>query len=111
MNIYIAIYIFSVLISSVAQILLKLSAGEKHENLLKEYMNWKVIVAYGILFCASLITIYAYKGLPLSYGIVLESCGYVFVTILSYIILKEKIGKKKALGMICILIGIFISHV
>ncbi len=107
---FVSIYLFSVFISSCAQILLKSSALETHENIVKEYINWKVILAYSILLCASLITIYAYQGVPLSLGAVLESSAYIYVAILSYCILKEKITIRKGIGMIIILIGIVISN-
>lgn len=108
---YIFIYLFSVFISSVAQVILKSSAEDVHNSIIKEYLNIKVIVSYSILLCASLITIIAYKRVPFSFGIVLESSGYIFVTILSYVFLKEKIGKQKFLGMLCILMGIIISYI
>lgn len=107
---YIAIFLFSVFISSVSQILLKVSSKEQHERLIDEYLNPKVILAYAIFFGSSLLTILAYKYVPLSLGPILESCGYVFVTILGCVCLKETIGKKKGFGMICILIGIVISQ-
>ena len=53
---------------------------------------------------------FAYKYVPLSMGPVLESSAYIFVTVLSYVFLHEKIGKRKALGMACIIIGIAVSY-
>lgn len=105
---YIIIYIFSVFISSVSQILLKISAKKQYDSRLKEYLNTKVITAYTIFFCSSLLTIYAYKGVPLSMGPALESVGYIFITILGYICLHEVVGKRKILGMLCIMMGIIV---
>ena len=106
---YIIIFLISVFISSISQILLKISTHDQHTNIIKEYLNFKVLFAYGIFFCSSLLTIYAYKYVPLSMGPILESSGYIYITILGYFCLKETIGKRKFLGMICILIGIVIS--
>ncbi len=106
MNKYIMIYFFSVLISSASQILLKISAKKQYDNRWKEYLNARVIIAYAIFFCSSILTIYAYKGVPMSTGVVIESSGYIFVTFLSYICLHEIIGKRKFLGMLCIVTGI-----
>lgn len=50
----------------------------------------------------------AYKYVPLSMGPVLESSGYIFVTILGVLVLKEKISKRKLLGMTVIIIGIVV---
>ena len=53
----------------------------------------------------------AYQWIPLSIGPVLESTGYIFVSVLGYIFLKEKMGRKKMFGMVMILIGILIFYV
>lgn len=108
---YIILFLFSVFISSVSQIVLKLSANEKHENSIKEYLNPRVIIAYGIFFLSSLLTILAYRGVPLSLGPVLETTGYIWVTVLGYFILKEKVNKKKLIGLLVIIAGIIISYV
>lgn len=108
---YIVIFLFSVFISSISQILLKISTYDQYDSIIKEYLNPKVIVSYGIFFCSSFLTIYAYKYVPLSMGPILESSGYIYVSILSYLCLKESIGKYKIMGMICILIGIIISSI
>ena len=111
MNIsYYGIFLFSVFISSVSQIILKKSANIKYENPIREYLNIRVIVAYSIFLLSSFVTIDAYKFVPVSIGPVLESAGYIFVTVLGYIFLKERVGKKKLLGLACILCGIVVSN-
>ncbi|MCR5420268.1 MAG: multidrug ABC transporter [Lachnospiraceae bacterium] len=106
---HIIIYVFSVFISSVSQIILKTSANINYENRIKEYLNPRVIIAYGIFFIATFITIYAYKGIPLSVGPILETTGYLWVTLLGYFVLKEKISKRKITGLLIVIIGIIIS--
>lgn len=107
---YICIFLISVFISSVSQILLKKSANKNYKSIIYEYLNPQVIIAYSIFFCSSLLTILAYKYVPLSMGPILESSGYIFVTVLGYYYLHEKISKKKWVGMFCILVGILISY-
>ena len=106
--IYSGIYILGVIISALAQILLKKSADVERENKLKEYLNFKTILAYGIFFGATLCTVFAYKYVPLSMGPILGTTEYVFVAILSYYLLKEKISKKKLIGLITIILGVLI---
>jgi multidrug transporter EmrE-like cation transporter len=106
---YYFIYVFSVFISSVSQIILKQSADIKYDNPIREYLNLRVIVAYGIFFLATLITIYAYKGIPLSAGPILETTGYLWISLLGYFILKEKISKRKITGLIVVVVGIIVS--
>lgn len=59
-------------------------------------------------FASSLLTTLAYRGVPLSLGPVLESTSYLYIMILSYLFLDEKITRKKILGNILIIAGILI---
>ena len=95
---YIVIFLFSVLISSVAQIILKKSAGKKYDSVIKEYLNIRVIGAYSIFFLSTFLTMYAYKGVPLTLGTLLESAGYIYIPVLSFFILKEKITPRMVIG-------------
>ena len=107
---YIFLFLGAVFISSISQIMLKKSANKSYDSKLKEYMNPLVVIAYGLFFGATLVTVIAYKYVPLSLGPILEASGYFFVAILGMIFLKEKVGRKKAAGLFIILIGIIISN-
>lgn len=98
--------LFSVFISSVSQILLKKAADKIYKNPLMEYINPLVAIAYAMFFCSIFLTMFALKKLPLSMSPILESTGYLFVSVLGYIFLKEKFGKKKIAGLFLILVGI-----
>ncbi len=105
---YILLCLSGSLISAFSQILLKLSAKDEHSSWIREYLNAKVIIAYFIFFSATLLAVYCYKVVPLSIGAMLESSGYVFVTVLGYLILKEKVTRQKILGMGLVIIGVLI---
>lgn len=109
--IFSGIYILGVLISAVAQTLLKKSADIKRESKLKEYLNFKTIFAYSIFFGATLCSVFAYKYIPLSMGPILGTTEYIFVAVLSYFLLKEKIRKKKLIGLITIILGVLIFSI
>ena len=100
------VFLVSVFISSVSQILLKKSADKTYDSKIKEYLNPLVIAAYGMFFCSMLITMYCYRFVDVSAGPILESAGYVFVAVLGYIFLREKFTKKKVIGMLVLLCGI-----
>lgn len=110
MTMYIMLFLFSVFISSFSQIILKTSADKEYVNTVAEYLNPKVIIAYSIFFLSSLLTVLAYRKIPLSMGAVLESTGYIWVSLLGYFLLKEHLSKKKILGLVLIIIGILISN-
>lgn len=105
---YSIIYLVGVIISSFAQILLKKSTQVKQKNILKEYLNFKTIIAYSMFFFATFCSMFAYKYIPLLLGPILGTSEYIFIAILGYLFLKEKITKKKLLGLCIILCGILI---
>ena len=100
------VFLGSVLISSISQIMLKKSADKTYETTLREYLNPLVIIAYAMFFCSMLITMYCYKYVDVSAGPILESAGYIFVAVLGYIFLRERFSLKKNIGMAVIIAGI-----
>lgn len=106
---YVGVLLFSVFISSVSQVILKKAALKKHTSIVQEYLNLYVIIAYSIFFAATLLTILAYRAVPLSLGALLESTSYVYVTLFGVIFFKEKITVKRLIALSLILIGIMIS--
>ena len=74
-----------------------------------EYLNPMVMGAYIVFFGASLCSVLGYKKVPLSLGPILEATGYIWVAILGRIFLGEKIGAKKATGLLVIILGIVIA--
>ena len=108
MKIFVLIMLASVMVSSISQIILKTAADREYPNRLREYLNIRVISAYGMFFVSSLLSIIALKRVPLSMGTILETTGYVFVAVFSFLILKEKITKKRIKGMLLIMAGIIV---
>ena len=66
--------------SAVSQILLKQSANEEHASALREYLNWRVM----------------------------DTFTYVFVLLLSFGVLKEKVSKGKLIGNLIIILGVLV---
>lgn len=106
--IYCLIMTIGVLITSVSQIMLKKSAEKQYENKIREYLNPLVIIAYVLFFLTTLISVYSLKVVPLSMSPIIESVGYIFVAVLSYIFLKEKMTRKQVIGMVLIIAGIVV---
>ncbi len=103
---YAAIMLVSVFISAVSQVLLKISANRTHESTVKEYTNPLVIGAYAMFILSTLLTVYAYREVPLSLGPVLESTSYLYVTAFGALIFKEKVTGKKLVALALIVGGI-----
>ena len=108
---YIAIMLCSVLIGAVSQVLLKKAALKPHPSLLSEYLNPLVILAYVLFVGCTFLTVYAYRGVPLSLGPVLESTSYLYVTVFGVLIFREKISAKKIAALILIIAGVILTAV
>ncbi len=99
---YAVLILIGTFISSVAQVMLKKAARRQYASFWQEYLNPWVIIAYVIFFGASLLAVFAYRAVPLSMGPILESTGYIYVTVFGVVIFHEKLSPRKlaALGLI-----------
>lgn len=105
---YILVFVVSVLISSVSQVVLKKSADKEYASVVAQYLNPPVIGAYTLFFFSTLVTVYAFKYVPLSMGPILESLAYVFVGVLGVFVLHERVTLKSAIGMVLIVAGVVV---
>lgn len=108
MILYSGIYLVGVFVAAVSQVMLKKAAQKEHSSALREYLNPLVIFAYILFFLTTLMTIYAYKVIPISLGPVLEATSYLYITFFGVTIFKEKLGWKKAVALALIIIGIVV---
>ena len=100
MNKYMILMLICTMFSAVSQILLKQSANEEHASALREYLNWRVIVADLIFGSVLLLNTYAYTQV--------DTFTYVFVLLLSFGVLKEKVSKGKLIGNLIIILGVLV---
>ncbi|PWM58301.1 MAG: multidrug ABC transporter [Subdoligranulum variabile] len=105
---YVLLYLGSTFLASVSQVLLKKAAMREHKSLLAEYTDWRVILGYGLFVGCTLLTMLAYRGVPLNVGPVLEATGYLYVTIFGVTIFHERMNPKKIGALALILLGIVV---
>ena len=110
MDKYVAIALFSGVISAFSQVLLKKSSGMQRDSKIKEYLNPYVISADGITFICMVLMIIAYKGMPFKYGAVIESLGYLYIMILGRIFFGEKLTAKRVIGNLIIVCGVVVFN-
>lgn len=109
-NFYFFLYVGSVVLSAVSQILLKKSALKEHESLAKEYLNPYVIGGYALTGLSMLLTIFAFSGMEYKNGPIIESLGYILVMIFGIFVFRERLTKRKCIGTVLILAGIFVYY-
>ena len=105
---YACVLLLGVFISAISQVLLKKAAMREYDNIVKEYLNPLVIFAYVLFFGTTFLSIFAYKGLPLSMGPILEATSYIYVTFFGVKIFSEKMSIKKGLALLLIVGGIVV---
>lgn len=108
MNPFMLLMFAGTFFTAFSQILLKQSANKEYSSVIREYLNWRVITAYGIFVGVLLLNTYAYSQVDMKYGAVIDTFSYVFVMLLSYVILHEKLTRRKILGNLLIMTGVFV---
>jgi len=103
---YAALLLLGVFISSISQVMLKKSALKTYDSKIKEYLNPLVIVAYILFVGTTFLSIFAYRGIPLSMGPILEATSYIYVTIFGIVFFNEKMSRKKWIALVLIITGI-----
>lgn len=95
-------------LTAISQILLKQSSNKQYKSWIYEYLNWRVILSYGIFFGVLLLNTYAFTKVDLKYGAVIDTLSYVFVMLLSWLLLREKFSKGKLIGNLLIMAGVIV---
>ena len=103
--------ILGIFACSVSQLMLKKSANKKHRSKIFEMLNPQVVFSYGIFFCSMLINIWAMsRGVQMKEIAMFGALGYVFVPLLSFLVLHESISKRTVLSVQVIIFGIFVFY-
>ena len=105
---YALLLLLGVFISAISQVMLKKAALKTYDSKVGEYLNPLVISAYALFVCTTFLSIFAYKGIPLSMGPLLEATSYIYVTLFGITIFHEKMSPRKGPSLILILLGISI---
>lgn len=113
MNIYLVILITLVaaLAASLSQILYKKSIRQRIESvrdMINVFMDRNVLIGFGGYAISLVIYLFALSKAPLSVVYPTFASTFIFVTLLSAIVLREKMGLKRIAGMALIFIGISI---
>ena len=91
------------LMGSVASLFLKKASGS--DGIRSMLFNINLYVGGGMYFISALINIWVLRYMDYSVVLPLTSLTYMWTMILSYLILREKINKRKIIGVVFVLIG------
>lgn len=105
---YALLILAGTLIAAVSQVMLKIEANKPHRSRLQEYLNPLVIIAYILFVGTTLLSVFAYRGIPLSMGPILEATSYIYITLFGVKIFGEKMNRGKAAALVLIISGIVV---
>ena len=100
--------ILSAFITAFSQIILKKSANKKHKSVFFEYLNPYVLFSYVCYIGVLVLNVFICTKVDYRFGVVINSMSTVFVMLLSNIILKESITRKRIIGNVIIVCGILV---
>lgn len=116
LNIYfvIGVMIINTLIGATGSLFLKKGAAKFHINIrvgiikliMDTIKNWEIILGVFLYFISSILFLYLLKTEDLSLLYPITALSYVFVTILSIYVLREKMNRYKLFGISLIILGV-----
>lgn len=99
--------LFSVLIAGIAQIILKKAANaNKSKHMVNKFISGGVAIGYMMMLLASLMNVFALKHIELKILPAIDAISYIYIPVLSCLLLKEKITRNVVFGAGLIIIGI-----
>lgn len=103
---------FGAFLSGVSQILLKSQANTtEKEGFFRKFLHPKIFLSYVILFSTLVINQIALTKISLSVIPCITATSFIWVFALSALILKEKITKRKVIGVLIIILGVIVSRI
>ena len=103
MILYFLCLLVMTLLGSVASLFLKKASGR--DGIFAMIKNINLYIGGFLYLASAVMNIWILRYLDYSVVLPLTSLTYIWTMILSYFILKEKISKKKIVGVLLILIG------
>lgn len=101
-----------VFVAAVAQMMLKKGATIHHASLIREYMNPWVLGGYLLMGFSMIGNIFAMShGVQVKEVSIIESFSYLFVPLLSWVILGERFSARKLLAIVIIMIGVMVFFI
>ncbi len=91
------------LMGAAASVFFKRASGS--DGFLKMLLNVNLYIGGFLYLAAAVVNILVLRVLDYSVVMPVSSITYIWTMLLSYMILKETITKKKILGVLCIVIG------
>jgi drug/metabolite transporter (DMT)-like permease len=101
----------AVVITAISQVFLKIGANRSRDrSFLASYLNAWTMAGYFLFVVVTLMSLYAFKEVPLKMAVMLLPFTYVLVSVFSLILLKEKMAKNQIIGSCIIFVGVVVFN-
>ena len=110
-NIALMIALLGALIGSLSQYLLKRAADREHRGKLGGLLQPRVILAYALFFMVTIANLFTLRHLPLFLLPVIEASSYVYVALIAYFLLRERVGRRRLIGLGLIILGVILASI
>jgi drug/metabolite transporter (DMT)-like permease len=111
----IALTLLAAAIAAFAQYLYKTSVkkfGFSARELWAAFTNRRLLLGISVYVASLLVYLYALRAAPvISFVYPIFASTFIFVFLISHLVLKERIGRYRALGMLLVVLGIAIISV
>ncbi|MEX1376226.1 MAG: EamA family transporter [Eubacteriales bacterium] len=101
---YYAVLVIMTILGSFGAYFLK-KATSVESSLFRTFFKKEIYIGGSLYFLSALINIYILKFIDYTIVLPLTSLSYIWTMVIAGIIMKEKIGRNKVIGVACILIG------
>ncbi len=103
------LYLLGVFLAVAGQLMLKASASLSRKNFFAEYLNRHVVSGYALMLTSSLLTVLAYRTVPLSAAPLFSASSYLFIGFFGILLYHEPLSLKKGVGYGLIVLGICLA--
>lgn len=96
-----------IVFTGVSQVLLKIGAKQA-KNHVSIFINIYTLTAYSLYLLTTLFTVYALRNISLDTFYASTSLKFIFVVVLSRIVIGEKLNNRKLVAVSLIMIGVIV---
>ncbi len=110
-NLALLIALLGALIGSLSQYLLKRAANRDDRGKLGGLLQPQVLLAYALFLVVVLGNLFTLRHLPLFLLPLIEASSYVYVALIAHFLLRERIGRRRLLGLALIILGVILASI
>lgn len=102
----VGIVIFGSFLGAIGSLCFKMGSSKLSRNIIKNLHNYTLMLGFSLYIIAASMYVFALRGGELSILYPLVSTTYIWITLLAFYFLNEKLNKWKWIGISLIIVGV-----